>query len=90
MGYSNLWRKLTEDINTAVALPLVELAGTGRLLIENHNAVVQYERDCIDIKMRYGHLLIQGQNLEMTQITKQQLVITGAITVLTIQRGDSV
>ena len=90
MAQNTFWKKLAEDINAAAALPLVELAGAGRILIENHNGIAKYGTECIVIKMGYGNLEINGNCLEMAQITRHQLVITGRITMLTILRGDKV
>lgn len=86
MEQNAFWRKLAEDMSNITSLPLVELAGTGRILIENHNGIAEYGDTAITIKMCYGCLAVQGQNLEILQITKHQLVITGTINALTILR----
>ena len=60
-------------------LPLVELLGKQRVLIENHFGVVQYCPNEIAIKVSYGLLIISGCALHLSQMTKQQLIITGRI-----------
>ena len=87
MGYDGFWKKLMEDMNAVTALPLVELAGAGRLLIENHRGITGYSRERIAVKMSYGSIEITGDCLELTQITQQQLIVTGKITALTLFQG---
>ena len=90
MGQKGFWKRLSEDINELSSLPLVELAGTGRLLIENHKGIADYSPEKICIKMGYGFLEISGNGLELAQITKDQLVVTGDITGLLLLRDGAV
>lgn len=60
-------------------IPLVELAGQHRVLIENHLGVVAYSLEEIQVKVCYGKLSVVGQCLKFMQINKEQLVITGQI-----------
>lgn len=68
-------------------LPLVELAGECRVLIENHHGVTEYGSDEIRVKVTYGQLCICGTGLELAKMTKEQLVITGRIDGVTLLRG---
>ena len=67
-------------------LPLVELAGDKRVLIENHRGVVQYSRERICVKVRYGIVCVCGCGLELSRMTKEQLVISGRIDGVTLER----
>lgn len=68
--------------------PLVELAGDRRVLIENHRGVVQYSREKICVKVRYGTVAVSGCSLELSRMTREQLVICGRIdTISVIRRG---
>ena len=62
-----------------IKIPLVEIAGQQRVLIENHLGVVAYSMEEIEIKMCYGKLAVAGRCLKFMQINKEQLVITGHI-----------
>lgn len=66
--------------------PLVELAGDRRVLIENHRGVVQYSRERICVKVRYGTVAVCGCGLELSRMTKEQLVISGRIDAITVTR----
>lgn len=65
---------------------LVELAGDGRVLIENHNGVTEYCRDKITVRVGYGSISVCGNNLELTRMTRDQMVISGRIDGITLCR----
>ena len=65
---------------------LVEICGTGRVLIECHHGVVEYHRDRILVKVGFGYICVLGSGLQLRQMTKQQLVICGAIESVSLQR----
>lgn len=67
-------------------LPIVEIAGDRRVLIENHCGVSAYSREQILIKVKFGQILVCGCNLELTQMTREQLVIRGRIDGVTLRR----
>lgn len=60
-------------------LPLVELAGDRRVLIERHSGVTEYSTEKICVKVRYGQVCISGCGLELTCMTREKLIITGRI-----------
>lgn len=67
-------------------LPLVELAGDNRVLIEHHKGVVQYCRERICIRVSYGTVCVCGAGLELSRMTGEQLVISGRIDQVTLSR----
>lgn len=80
-------RKLLENMLDAVSLdtdlqpkiPVLELAGDRRVLIENHRSVIHYNLDKIIVQMDYGHVRISGCGLKLAKLGKEQLVITGRV-----------
>ncbi len=69
-------------------VPVVELAGACRALIEGHQGVTEYSGEEICVKVRYGMVAVCGCNLELTRMTKEQLVISGRIDcVKLVRRG---
>lgn len=68
-------------------VPIVELAGDKRVLIERHNGVVEYDTERIKVLVKYGTVCVQGGGLQLKQMTKEQLVVTGRIDSVQIQRG---
>lgn len=68
-------------------MPLVEIYGCQRVLVENHNGVTMYGNNEIRVKVSYGQLHICGSGLELARMSKQQLVITGQIEGISLCRG---
>lgn len=60
-------------------LPLIELAGTHRVLIENYYCVTAYTDQEISVKVKYGNIKICGEGLRIVKISNQQMVIVGGI-----------
>lgn len=80
-------RKLLADMLDAVSLdadlqpklPVLELAGDRRILIENHRSVVHYTGEQIMICMEYGQVCVTGCGLKLEKLGREQLVITGRV-----------
>ena len=67
--------------------PLVEIIGCDRMLVENHKGVLRYDRECIQICVKFGQICITGAKLELTRMTRGQLVISGELGDIKIVRG---
>lgn len=67
--------------------PLVEIARDCRVLIENHSGVTAYGPCEIHVKVNFGKVFVCGRGLKLARMTKQQLVITGKIDGVSLQRG---
>ena len=68
-------------------LPLIELAGDVRVLIENHCGVTEYGDERICVKVKFGQVCICGQGLRLAKMTKSQLIICGRIQTVEMYRG---
>ena len=66
--------------------PIVELAGDRRIIIERHGGVTEYGGDRVCVRVCYGIVCIIGCGLELTQMTRSQLVISGRIDCVQLQR----
>lgn len=66
---------------------VVELAGDRRVLIENHRGVTEYGQGKISVRVRYGLVVVCGCGMELSRMTREQLVITGRIDGITLHRG---
>ena len=67
-------------------LPLVEITGFRRVLIENHRGVIGYSRDTIRIRVNYGEIEVSGSCLELNHMSREVLVITGSIACVNLYR----
>lgn len=68
-------------------LPLIELAGDRRVLMENHCGVTEYGRERICVKVKFGQVCICGQELNLAKMTKSQLIVCGKIQSVELYRG---
>ena len=68
-------------------IPLLEIAGQSRVLIENHLGVLAYSLNEIQIKVKFGKFVVEGQKLELMQMDRAQLVIRGQIDSVQVVRG---
>lgn len=83
----NILQRLAEGAEEPMPMvPLLELAGDRRVLIENHRGVAEYSREKIRVQVRYGQLCICGAGLELAQMSKNQLVICGRIDSISLVR----
>jgi len=65
--------------NVLSRLPIIELVGQHRVLIENHHGILCYSLSEIHIKVSYGCISVNGSDLHLIQMSKEQLVISGKI-----------
>jgi len=68
--------------------PLIEILGNQRILIENLDGVSCYDRCTVTVKVRFGAVCVTGDQLELRQMTKSQLVITGKIYGVSLLGGN--
>ena len=90
MEKENWAQRLTERMDlpgeTLPGMSVAELAGDRRVLIEGHRGVTEYCRERISVKVSYGWMSIQGCGLELRQMSKQQLVVSGRIDAIVLRR----
>ena len=68
-------------------IPIVELTGDRRVLIENHCGVKGYSCNCVCVGVHFGCVLVEGSNLEISQMSASKLVITGAVCSVKLERS---
>lgn len=59
--------------------PLIEILGEHRVLVENHSGVAGYCDNEVCINVKFGIVKISGQDLALTRMTGEQLVVSGVI-----------
>lgn len=88
-GEVSVWQRLLREADVHSQplpwVPLVELAGDRRVLIENHRGVVEYTPGRIGIRVAFGTLTVWGEGLEIGRMTRQRLVIHGKIRTVTLE-----
>ena len=86
------WQRLAEGTDLSEEsfprAPIVELAGTNRVLLENHCGIASYSRECVTVKVNYGCVHICGSGLEICRMSRERLVIRGRIEAVRLQRRE--
>lgn len=86
-------QRLAEEMEisqeTLPRLPLVEICGERRVLIENHRGVLSYGSSQIRVCVSYGAVVVQGCGLELAQMTRERLVICGRIDGVNLIRREN-
>lgn len=67
---------------------IVEIASDNRVLIENHQGITQYDKNKICVKVKFGYIAVCGTCLELNQMTRYQLIISGKIDAVTLHRRE--
>lgn len=89
---NSIWERVigTADLSTELLpqMPLVELVGEQRALIENHQGVTKYGCCEICVKVRFGEICVSGTSLVIAKMTCEQLIITGRIAAVQLRKGE--
>ena len=86
MEKSNILSRVARK-ETINKLPLVEILGQHRVLIENHRGVAEYGTKVIRVLVKYGQVCVQGEELELIRMSRCQLIITGKVDGVQLRRG---
>lgn len=68
-------------------MPIIEIAGDNRVLIENHTSISEYGENRIRVQVKFGQVMIEGSSLVLSKMTKEQLAISGCIDSVHLLRG---
>lgn len=86
--------RLSSKINKALEVPRelsqnetkVTIIGFDEMLIENYKGILEYEEFYIKIKTDIGNININGFNLNLEQVTEDDVLVKGKIESLDIER----
>ena len=84
MKQTGNWKeRITESLTLSAqalpGIPLIEILGQNRVLIEHHRGVTRYGKEQICVKTGYGHIRVEGCGMELAKMTGEQLIIRGRI-----------
>ena len=60
-------------------IPLTEVLGNRRVLIENHLGIAAYSSNSIHVNVSKGIVCIEGSSLEIVCISKEKMIVNGCI-----------
>ncbi|MBR6504726.1 MAG: YabP/YqfC family sporulation protein [Clostridia bacterium] len=67
--------------------PKITMAGFNKLLIENYKGILEYEEFFIKINTHIGIININGFNLELNNLTDDDILVTGKIDSIDIEEN---
>lgn len=77
MGKFDRLFEIPEEV--ASDTPKVTIVGFNKMLIENYKCVLEYQDFFIRIKMSSGLININGYQMTMKEMTKEDIIVTGNI-----------
>lgn len=69
--------EIPEEVSNSV--PKITILNFDKMLIENYKCILEYQEFFIRIKMTNGILDINGFNLELNEMTRDDVIVTGTI-----------
>lgn len=66
--------------------PIVELYGESRVLIEHHHGITQYSDTLISVKVSFGCVQVEGDGLELGNMSRERLIVRGRIRSVRLER----
>ena len=83
MDAKSLISRVTERMDMPSAplqwMPLVEIAGNCRVLIEKHRGIAEYSEEHIVVRVHNGSIRIEGKELRISQMDAAKLIVCGLI-----------
>lgn len=84
MGQDGKWmeklrHQMAKSPEPVPGVPIVEITGFRRVLIENHRGIIGYSREQIRVRVSRGAIVVRGNGLSLTHMSRDVLVVTGSI-----------
>ena len=71
----------------AAGLPHMELNGFSECALDRHRGIVEYSRERIVVALNIGRVTVLGSGLELRQMQRERLCVTGNIRALEFEGG---
>ncbi len=84
--YNKLDRILEIPKEVCIDMPKITITGFDEMIIENFKGILEYEEFFIKIKTQIGTININGYNLNLENITDDDIKVSGKIECLDIER----
>lgn len=66
-------------------IPKITIVGSNEMLIENYKGILEYEEFFVRVNTYIGIINVNGLNLNLNQITEDDIIITGKIDSIDIE-----
>ncbi len=68
-------------------LPRLTVLGREQLMIENHRGIAHFDAGCVVVGFRRGQMRIVGQDLRITSIDDEEILLNGSIDSIAFSPG---
>ena len=75
--------EMTKEIISNI--PKITIVGSNEMLIENYKGILEYEEFFVRVNTYIGIINVNGLNLNLNQITEDDMIITGKIDSIDIE-----
>lgn len=80
-------QRLGLPADIAAGLPRIELDGFQALGLDRHTGILEYSREKIVVALNIGRVTVLGSGLELRQMQRERLCVTGNIRALEFEGG---
>lgn len=89
---SNINRKINEILEIPAEVygkeQKLTVIGFGKVLIENYKGILEYSENYIKLSTHIGAINISGYNLELKQMTEDDIMIIGKLDSIEFEEND--
>jgi sporulation protein YqfC len=79
----NVKNKISESLDlpkeVVLDVPNIKAVGDSEVTIENHKGIIEYSKDILRINSSLGIIKLSGKNLQIKEISQEDISITGQI-----------
>ena len=72
-----------------LGMPVLELCGDDRILVENIRQVISFDENQIYVSVEFGFLCLEGECLLLDYLGENRILVKGKIATITVQRNGS-
>ena len=90
-GHMGIRKRIADALelqhDVVLNLPMMHITGSERMLMENHKGLLEYGRNKIRVATTAGPVEIEGEDLAIRSVGKDDLLVTGRIRSVTMGKG---
>lgn len=76
---NRLLRRLDIPAESLTRAPRITMSGGGRVLIEGHRGLLEYEAECVAASVAGGVVRVKGEDLMLETMNGRELLLSGRI-----------
>lgn len=86
---SKVYRLLEIPTETFMQIPKITIVGFNKIMVENYKNILEYQDIFIRINTSIGIINVNGINMKMGEMTKDDLIIEGEIDTVEFENSEN-